>query len=55
MDLGSCKGFGGGPMMVKDDGHWIQIRVLPGLVGKCTKNDSSTIFLRLDFIVFYGK
>ena len=30
MDLGSCKKFGGGPMMVKDDGHWIQIGVLPG-------------------------
>ena len=50
MDLGSCKGFGEGPMMVKDDGHWIQIGVLPGGVGKCTKNDSSTMFLRLNFI-----
>ena len=53
MDLGSCEGFGGGPMMVKDDGHWIQIGVLPGGVGKCTNNDSSTMFLRLDFIEVY--
>ena len=34
--------------MLKDDGHWIQIGVLHGRVGKCTKNDSPTVFVRLD-------
>ena len=48
MDLGSCKGFGGGPLMLKNDGHWIQIGVLHGGVGKCTSYDSPTVFVRLD-------
>ena len=34
--------------MVKDDGHWIQIGVLHGGVGKCTSYDSPTVFVRLD-------
>ena len=34
--------------MLKDDGHWIQIGVLHGGVGKCTSYDSPTVFVRLD-------